>query len=300
MGESVQHGIVVSLEDLFNGKTIKLGVTKDAICPSCDGKGSANPDAVQTCGACRGQGMTIQMRQIAPGMMQQVQARCSTCGGRGEVIQDRYRCQGCAGRKVVQQKKVLEVHVDKGMSNGQKITFKEESDQGPDHTPGDIIIVLQVRKHEFFKREGSHLYVEETISLKEALCGFERDVRHFNGRRLKVRCEAGELVINPGDIKKVENEGMPVHKRPYMRGHLYVKFNVKFPTVRQLDARSLAGLKELLPGSNLPASTGESVSLKPFDPHEVDPSSRVDKDATQDDDEREGHGGQGGVQCAQQ
>lgn len=62
----------------------------------------------------------------------------------GEVINERDRCQGCLGRKVTQQTKLLEVHVDKGMKDEQRITFRGEGDQMPGVEPGDVIIVLQV------------------------------------------------------------------------------------------------------------------------------------------------------------
>lgn len=243
------------------------------------------------------------MRQIGPGMMQQVQGRCSDCHGAGETISDRFRCRACSGRKVVQQKKVLEVFVEKGMRAGQKIVFKEESDQSPDTTPGDIVVVLQVQRHPFFKRDGSHLYVEETISLKEALCGFEKDIKHFTNRRVKIRSRPGENVITHGDVKKVENEGMPVYKRPYVYGHLYVKFNVKYPNSRQMATHQLEALAKLLPGPNLPEESGEQThQLLAFDPNEIDPATRTDKDASQEDDGDDPRAGMHGsnVQCAQQ
>lgn len=62
----------------------------------------------------------------------------------GEVINERDRCQACVGRKVIQQTKILEVHVDKGMRDDQRITFRGEGDQMPGVEPGDVIIVLQV------------------------------------------------------------------------------------------------------------------------------------------------------------
>lgn len=66
----------------------------------------------------------------------------------GEVISERDRCKQCEGRKVCKELKVLEVHVDKGMKHGQKITFSGEADQSPNTEPGDIILVLQEKEHE--------------------------------------------------------------------------------------------------------------------------------------------------------
>ncbi len=66
----------------------------------------------------------------------------------GEVIHEKDRCKECEGRKVSKEVKVLEVHVDKGMKHGQKITFSGEADQSPNTEPGDIILVLQEKDHE--------------------------------------------------------------------------------------------------------------------------------------------------------
>uniref|UniRef100_A0A8C8HG20 Uncharacterized protein n=1 Tax=Oncorhynchus tshawytscha TaxID=74940 RepID=A0A8C8HG20_ONCTS len=110
----------VSLEDLYNGKTTKLQLSKNVLCASCNGAGG-KAGAVQKCVACRGRGMRIMIRQLAPGMVQQMQSVCTDCNGEGEVISEKDRCKKCEGRKVNKETKLLEVHVDKGMKHGQKI-----------------------------------------------------------------------------------------------------------------------------------------------------------------------------------
>ncbi|KAF4531348.1 hypothetical protein B566_EDAN019428 [Ephemera danica] len=85
--------------------------------------------AVQQCRSCRGCGIKVTFRQLGPGMSQQIQSRCSDCAGEGEVISDKDRCNTCKGKKVVNETKVLEVHVDKGMREGQKIYLRGEGDQ---------------------------------------------------------------------------------------------------------------------------------------------------------------------------
>lgn len=66
----------------------------------------------------------------------------------GEVINEKDRCRKCEGHKVCKETKLLEVHVDKGMKHGQKITFSGEADQAPGVEPGDIVLVLQEKEHE--------------------------------------------------------------------------------------------------------------------------------------------------------
>ena len=71
--------------------------------------------AVQTCTNCRGTGMQVRIQQLAPGMVQQIQSVCAECHGEGESISAKDRCKNCQGRKTVRERKILEVHIDKGM-----------------------------------------------------------------------------------------------------------------------------------------------------------------------------------------
>lgn len=73
--------------------------------------------------------MKVTIRQLGPSMIQQMQQACNDCKGTGESINDKDRCPGCKGEKVLQEKKVLEVHVEKGMQHNQKITFPGEADE---------------------------------------------------------------------------------------------------------------------------------------------------------------------------
>ena len=91
-------------------------------------KGSKSGASIK-CGGCQGAGMKVTIRQLGPSMIQQMQHPCNECKGTGETINERDRCPKCKGEKVVQEKKVLEVIVEKGMQNGQKVTFPGEADE---------------------------------------------------------------------------------------------------------------------------------------------------------------------------
>jgi DnaJ homolog subfamily A member 2 len=133
-------------------------------------------------------------------MTQQIQSICPDCSGEGEIIAEKDRCQTCRGKKVINESKVIEVHVDKGMRDGQKIYLRGEGDQQPGVEPGDVIIMLQPKPHDKFQRSGDDLIMTHTISLTEALCGFSLVVTQLDGRELLIRHPAGE-VIKPGIIK---------------------------------------------------------------------------------------------------
>lgn len=83
--------------------------------------------------------MKVSIRHLGPSMIQQMQHPCNECKGTGETISDKDRCPQCKGGKVVQDKKVLDVHVEKGMQNGQKITFPGEADEAVRSLPSPLM-----------------------------------------------------------------------------------------------------------------------------------------------------------------
>ena len=94
---------------------------------------------------------------------------------------------------------------------------------------GDIIVVIDEKEHPTFKRQKMDLIMELEINLVEALCGFQRLVKHVDDRQILVSNLAG-AVIKTGDIRTIQNEGMPKYRDPYEKGHLHIKFKVVFPT----------------------------------------------------------------------
>jgi len=297
-GEDLQHPLKVTLEDLYKGKTTKLSLQKSVLCADCGGKGSKNPNAVKRCDGCRGQGIKVTLRQIAPGMVQQMQQTCPECRGTGEVIKDKDRCTKCSGTKTYSEKKVLDVYIDKGMRHGQRVVFAGEGDQAPDIVPGDIIVVLQQKEHPLFKRDGDDLYMEQELTLHEALCGYELRITHLDGRILRVKSTPG-VVVTPGDIKCINNEGMPIHKRPYEKGRLIIKFNVVFP--KTLTPEAIKLIDKSLPKPKAKPAVNEEevedVTLSEFVQSER--HGHHGREAYEEDDE-EGHGHPQGVSCAQQ
>lgn len=298
-GEDTVHPLKVTLEDFYNGKTAKLQLSKNVICTVCEGKGGKS-GAVHTCKTCKGCGLKVTYRQLGPGMTQQLQSRCPDCHGEGEIINEKDRCATCKGRKVCNQTKVLEVHVEKGMKENQKIFFRGEGDQQPDVSPGDVVIILQQKPHEKFQRSGDDLYVNHTITLTEALCGFNFVLRHLDSRDLLITHPAGQ-VVKPGEVKAVMGEGMPQYKNPFEKGNLYVTFDIKFPDNHFTTEANLKLLESVLPprpAFEMPVGEHvEEADLMDYDPNDRS-SSNCRGEAYVSDDEDHVHGP--GMQCTHQ
>lgn len=230
-GPSVNHPLKVSLEDLYNGKTVKLAVNRKVI--------QGTPSE---CSRCKGQGAIMEVRQIGPGMITQMQRTCDVCKGQG---------QQCSYKS---ERKVLEVHVEKGMMHNDKITFRNMADEVPKMEPGDINFVVQEKDHDVFKRKGADLLAVKEVSLNQALCGFSWKLTHLDGRVLVIKSRPGEIIkpeMNTKDalpfVKVLPDEGMPSKGNPFIRGNLYVMFRVRFPEDNELPAKVIEQLKKLLP-----------------------------------------------------
>eukprot|EP00899_Mesostigma_viride_P003292 jgi/Mesvir1/12964/Mv05975-RA.1 len=298
-GEDVVYPVKVTLSDLYNGTSKRLSLEKNVICQKCDGKGSKSGETVK-CAGCRGSGMKVTIRQLGPGMIQQLQSVCNECGGTGESISEKDRCPQCKGNKVCQEKKMLEVHVEKGMVHGQKIVFQGEADEAPDTVPGDIVFLIQMKDTGGpWKRKDDDLFMEQNLTLVEALCGFKFPIRHLDDRLLVVQSQPGEI-IRPGCVKAIEHEGMPHYGRPFDKGTLYISFNIVFPPSGSLDANTVTALEKLLPGRPhydlMETDEYEECFLR-----EVDMEAEMRRKAEQrrDEDDEESAGGHR-VQCAQQ
>eukprot|EP01087_Luapelamoeba_hula_P014125 TRINITY_DN408_c0_g1_i1.p1 TRINITY_DN408_c0_g1~~TRINITY_DN408_c0_g1_i1.p1 ORF type:complete len:432 (-),score=75.67 TRINITY_DN408_c0_g1_i1:20-1231(-) len=296
-GEDLVHRLAVTLEDLYNSKETKLALRKNVVCAECEGKGSSKPGAVSNCADCRGQGVKVTLRQVGPGMVQQLQMECSKCSGRGEIIREKDRCKKCGGEKVVQEKKILDVYIEKGMSHKQKLTFSGEGDQEPGVIPGDVVVLLVQEQHSVFTRDGGDLIIEKEITLYEALCGFSFVVKHLDGRVLLVKSKPGEI-IKPGDVKEIPNEGMPTHRQPFDKGVLVIKFSIQFPS--SISAEHASTLANVLPQ---PAPLGalkmeevEEVSLQEYGTSRSSQHGGGRREAYEEDEA----GGQPGIGCAQQ
>lgn len=171
-GENMVHPLKVTLDQIMKGSSRTLRLTRKTI---------DQQKGVETCASCGGRGAKIQTIRMGP-MIQQVQKTCDECGGNG------------VNYRQVKVQETLEVHIPKGAPDGHKINFSEKADEIPDGEAGDVVFVLQEQSHSEFKRKGDDLYIERTISLTEALCGFSMEMKHLDGRTLIIKSKPGDVI----------------------------------------------------------------------------------------------------------
>lgn len=285
---------VVTLADLYTGgKEIPRKVTRIVCCAKCSGVGGKN---MKKCRECRGTGTKIILHQMGF-MTQQVVTKCNDCDGSGEFIEKKDRCDACKGSKTVEEKKEIVIHIDKGMKHTQKIVFRGEGHHLPESSKGDIIVVLKEQSHESFKRNKDDLVLHQSISITQALCGFDLLIKHLDGRDLHVKSDPGTIMKN-GDLKCIVGEGMPIYKNPFEKGNMFIEFTVEFP--ERMDPALLPALERCLPPRPafvMPMGEHvEEVSMSEYDPNQKSGRRGHSAAYNSDSEDEEGSGPQG-VQC---
>lgn len=256
-GKDEEQTYEVTLEELYKGKTVKFASTKNVICSHCKGTGGKESVKPKSCSSCQGKGMKIGLRQVGPGMVTQERIVCDSCSGTGSVFKEKDRCRKCKGKRTTSEKKVLEIYIPRGAMQGDRIVLEGEADQVPDQTPGDIVFTLVEEDHDVFQRRGHDLLAELKVTLAESLCGFSRVVvKHLDGRGIHIDHPRGK-VLKPGQVLKIDGEGMP-HKKSDAKGDLYLVINIEFPDNGWIeDEASFGKLEAILPKPNAPIDAPE-------------------------------------------
>ncbi|CAB5396469.1 unnamed protein product [Rhizophagus irregularis] len=226
------------------------------ICGNCRGTGAKRAEDVITCNACGGRGVKVVKQQLGPGIFQQFHSTCDSCGGKGKIIKS--KCPVCNGKKVLRGNEQLTIIVEKGQVDDGTIVFEKEGDESPEIIPGDIIFKVVTIPHSVFERKGNNLYAEQTISLIDALTGFEKNITHLDGRNVLLKRDE---VTQPGFVQTIKNEGMP-HFRSTTNGDLYIQYTVVFPSI--IDDSTKQGLKDLFKhtATSTTSSTTSSTHVK--------------------------------------
>ncbi|KAF8072033.1 hypothetical protein FPV67DRAFT_914547 [Lyophyllum atratum] len=296
----------VTLEDLYNGKTVKMNMEREALCTQCKGSGAKGNAKPKPCATCDGKGFTIVHSQLGPSRIGSSRVACHSCHGSGEKLKDKDRCKKCKGEKTITEKKRHEIVIEKGMSNGQRIVLPGAGDEEPGVPAGDVVFVLKAVPHDSFERNANDLVTQVKITLSEALFGFSRIlVTHLDGRGIEVSSPPGKI-IKPDDCIVLRGEGMPVYKKPNAKGDLYVTLSVEMPDdqwSKTIDAKALESL--LPPKRSNPEPLPETVDHAEFEESDILEFGGEDDDWEDEDEDDEyeyghGHGGGPDPECRQQ
>lgn len=221
-GSDLRFDMEITLEEAFSGVEKTIMVPKLVTCPKCDGTGAKDPSDVKTCETCHGQGQVRRQQRTPFGVFQST-APCPTCHGRGKQV--KHLCEHCDGEGRVQKNAKVKIKIPAGVESNMRLRVAGEGEAGEQGAPtGDLYVVIHVKPHERFERDGNDLIVEEEISFAQASIGDEIPVKTIDGE-VTIKIPNG---TQPGTVFRVKGAGIP-NLNSYGEGNLYVKVQVYVP-----------------------------------------------------------------------
>ena len=232
-GSDIQYTTEITLEDAFAGKDLSLKIPVNDTCDKCEGSGTESGKGAEECPTCHGSGR-IRMQQ---GFFT-IERTCTTCGGEGSVIKD--PCKKCGGSGRVRKEKSLKVSIPKGIDSGRRIRLSGEGEAGMRGAPaGDLYVLVMIKPHKFFRRDGANLYCRVPIPMTTATLGGEIEVPSIDGSRNSVKIPPG---TQTGQQFRLKSKGMNI-MRSESFGDLYIEIFVETPM--NLNAKQKELLKKL-------------------------------------------------------
>jgi molecular chaperone DnaJ len=231
-GADVRQDVTIEFEQAVFGHTTSVQVRRRETCEVCSGSGAAPGKAPVTCRTCGGRGQVRYQQGFFS-----VARTCSTCQGTGQVIAD--PCSKCHGEGRLLRERTVEVKIPGGVEDETRIRYSGQGEGGLFGGPsGDLYIVLHVKEHKFFVREGNDLYCSIPISFPQAALGAEIVIPTLEGEHTLKIPEGTQS----GTQLRVKGRGVPV-LNSRGKGDLYVEVKVQTPA--KLTKRQKELLQEL-------------------------------------------------------
>ena len=246
-GSDIQYAVAIPFEEAVFGTERDVEVSRVERCHECQGSGSAPGTSPKTCDTCRGAGQVRRTQRSVFGQFSQVTS-CPTCRGRGSIVDN--PCDICHGVGAERRARRIVVKIPAGVEEGMQIRLSGEGDVGSNGgPPGNLYVVLSVKEHSLFTRDGNDLIFVLPIDMVQATLGDEVDVPTLNGVQT-LTIPAG---TQPGAVFRIKGKGVPTING-HRRGDMVVPVRLHIPTT--LDSHQQTLLEEL--GKTLERTTGDS------------------------------------------
>jgi molecular chaperone DnaJ len=227
-GADLRYDLEISLEEAATGMTAQLRIPRLETCDKCKGSGAAEGTQPETCSTCSGAGQVRYQQGFFS-----VSRTCNVCRGTGRIIKT--PCEGCKGAGRVEREKMMEVKIPAGVETGSRLRIVGEGESGMQDGPtGDLYVVIHVKEHEQFERQGSNLYSSMPITFAQAALGAEVSVPTLDGQQT-LKVPAG---TQTGTVFRLKNHGVQV-LGGRGRGDLFVSVMVVTPTTLTREQRRL-------------------------------------------------------------
>lgn len=223
-GADLRYHLEVDFEEAAFGTEKEVRIPRMEPCNTCEGTGAAPGTRPKACGTCGGIGEI----RVSQGFFS-IAKTCHVCHGSGRVVEK--PCETCHGVGQREVERDITVKVPAGVGEGTRLRFVGEGEAGRAGGPrGDLYVVLGIRPHPLFERDGENVFCEVPISFPQAALGCSLDVPTLDGK-VTMKIPAG---TQPGAIFRLRGKGIP-HLRGNGRGDQLVKVRLEVP--RKLDER---------------------------------------------------------------
>jgi len=230
-GNDLRYDLEISFEEAALGCEKEISVTKPDACDKCNGSGSEPGSKTRTCGTCNGRGQVITSRGIFS-----IAQTCPQCQGAGRVIEK--PCKECRGTGRNDRTSKIKLRIPAGVDAGARLRSSGNGESGlRGGPPGDLYVVLHLKAHEIFQRDGDDLLCEVPVSFIQAALGAEIQVPTL-GEKATIKVPAG---TQPGTMFRLRGKGVK-NVQGYGHGDLHVRINVEVPT--QLTSAQKTKLQE--------------------------------------------------------
>jgi molecular chaperone DnaJ len=231
-GNDLQYTMTIEFKEAVFGKETDIHIPRTETCDTCAGSGAKPGTKPETCSTCSGTGQQEVIQNTAFGRI--VNRRvCSTCNGQGRIIKD--KCGTCHGSGKVKKQRTIHIKIPAGVDDGAQLRVNGEGEGGTRGGPaGDLYVVIRVKAHEFFEREGDDVYCEVPLTFAQAALGDEIEIPTLT--------EKVKLKIPPGTQTdtyfRLKGKGVP-RLRGYGQGDQHVKVVVVTPTTLSEEQKDL-------------------------------------------------------------
>lgn len=236
-GSDLQQQLEIDFLDACYGLETEVTIKRHIVCNECDGSGADKNHKPETCPTCHGHGEVQQQTQSFLGVITQV-TTCPTCQGTGEIIKE--KCKKCKGKKFIADEEKLEVKVPAGVEDGMRLVLHGKGNEGLNGgQDGDYYLLITVKEHEYFQRDGLDIVTELELSMEQAILG----------ARIKIQTIHGEKFVNilpstqSHTVHTLEDEGIKL--KDGRRGNHYVRILVNIPHKKDLPDTLVSELDKL-------------------------------------------------------
>ena len=218
-GADLRYDLSVSFMEAAKGKEVELKIPRLETCSNCKGNGLEPGMRPEYCPTCGGRGQIVQSQGFF-----RISTPCPRCHGQGQIIT--HPCPSCHGQGRIEQTKTLMVKIPLGISNGSRLRFRGQGEEGSHGgPPGDLYVIVFVEEHDFFHREGDDVICTIPISMIQAALGAEMEVPTLKEpKKLTI-----PKSIQNGHTLRLKGEGFP-HLRGSGKGDQIIQVSIKIPS----------------------------------------------------------------------